>query len=123
MPEVTKDIDTLMRLMETGEVAYVFLGQFGFALLLGSFGSVNPIAICEIFPRQVRCSAVSAAYNIAFGLAGGTAPAVATWLIETTGHHSVPAFYIMVCAAISAAAALSVREHSRRALADSVFAT
>jgi MHS family proline/betaine transporter-like MFS transporter len=113
----------LMRLMETGEVAYVFLGQFGFALLLGSFGSVNPIAICEIFPRQVRCSAVSAAYNIAFGLAGGTAPAVATWLIETTGHHSVPAFYIMVCAAISAAAALSVREHSRRALADSVFAT
>lgn len=113
----------LMRLMETGDIVYVFLGQLGFALLIGAYGSVNPISLCEIFPRRVRCSAVSAAYNIAFGLAGGTAPAVATWLIEATGHHSVPAFYIMICAAISGAAALSVRETSRRALADSVIAT
>lgn len=111
----------LMRLMQTGDIAYVFLGQLGFAVLLGAYGAVNPISICEIFPRRVRCSAVSAAYNLAFGLAGGTAPAVATWLIEATGHHSVPAFYIMACAAISAAAALSIRESSRQGLADSVI--
>ncbi|WP_119388539.1 MFS transporter [Taklimakanibacter lacteus] len=113
----------LMRLMQTGDIALVFLGQFGFALLIGAYGSVNPIAMCEIFPRHVRCSAVSAAYNVAFGLAGGTAPAVATWLIEATGHNSVPAIYIMVCAAISAAAALSIKESSRRTLGDSVAAT
>ncbi len=111
----------LMRLMQTGDIAHVFLGQLGFAVLLGAYGAVNPISICEIFPRRVRCSAVSAAYNLAFGLAGGTAPAVATWLIEATGHHSVPAFYIMACAAISAAAALSIRESSRQGLADSVI--
>ena len=111
----------LMALMQTGDVVYVFLGQLGFALLLGAYGAVNPISICEIFPRHVRCSAVSAAYNIAFGLAGGTAPAVATWLIEATGYQTVPALYIMVCAAISAAAALSVRESSREAIADSVI--
>ncbi len=113
----------LMALMQTGDVVSVFLGQFGFALLIGSYGAVNPISLCEIFPRRVRCSAVSAAYNISFGLAGGTAPAVATWLIGVTGHNSVPAIYIMLCAAISAAAALSVRESSRQALADSVVAT
>jgi MFS transporter, MHS family, proline/betaine transporter len=112
----------LMALMQTGEVFHVFLGQLGFALLIGSYGAVNPIAICEIFPRHVRCSAVSTAYNIAVGLAGGTAPAVATWLIEVTGRPSVPAVYIMACAAISAAAVLSVRESSRQSLADSVIA-
>ena len=111
----------LMALMETGITTYVFLGQFGLALLIGSFGSVNPIAICEIFPRNVRCSAVSAAYNLTLGVAGGTAPAVATWLIGVTGQSSVPAIYIMASAAISAVAALSVHERSRQAIADSVL--
>ena len=111
----------LMALMHTGQIAHVFLGQFGFALLIGSYGAVNPIAICEIFPRNVRCSAVSAAYNLTLGIAGGTAPAVATWLIDVTGKPSVLGIYIMVSAAISAVAALSVHERSRQAIADSVL--
>jgi MFS transporter, MHS family, proline/betaine transporter len=112
----------LFELMRTGEVLYVFLGQLGFTLLIGSFGSVNPIVLCEVFPRHVRCSAVSAAYNLSVGLAGGTAPAVATWLIEETGNVSMPAFYIMVCAAISAAAAVSLRESRQRSLGDEAVA-
>ncbi|HSD34608.1 MAG TPA: MFS transporter [Alphaproteobacteria bacterium] len=111
----------LMALMQTGSIPLVILGQAGFALLIGSYGSVNPIAICEIFPREVRCSAVSTAYNITFGIAGGTAPAVATWLMTWTGHAMVPALYIMAGAAISAVAALSVHERSRQAIADSVI--
>ena len=93
----------LVALMQTGDVYYVFLGQFGFALLIGAYSAVNPIAICEIFPRDVRCSAVSVAYNITLGVVGGTAPAVATWLIELTGRPSVPAVYMAAAAAVSAA--------------------
>jgi MHS family proline/betaine transporter-like MFS transporter len=111
----------LMALMQTGDVHSIFLGQLGFTLLIGSYGAINPIAICEIFPRNVRCSAVSAGYNITLGVAGGTAPAVATWLIDLTGSPSVPAIYIMASAAISAIAALSVHERSRQAIADSVL--
>ena len=111
----------LFTLMKTGDIYYVFLGQCGFALLIGAFGAVNPIAICEIFPRNVRCSAVSAAYNITLGIAGGTAPAVPTWLIELTGNPNVPAMYIMAGAAVSALAALSVHESSRQAISDSVL--
>ena len=111
----------LMALMQTGDVYFIFLGQLGFTLLIGSYGAINPIAICEIFPRDVRCSAVSAGYNITLGVAGGTAPAVATWLIDLTGSPSVPAIYIMASAAISAIAALSVHERSRQAIADSVL--
>jgi MHS family proline/betaine transporter-like MFS transporter len=108
--------------MRTGQVLYVFLGQLGFTLLIGSIGSVNPIVLCEVFPRHVRCSAVSAAYNLSVGLAGGTAPAVATWLIEETGNVSMPAFYIMVCAAISAAAAFSLRESRQQSMSEEAVA-
>src|SRR5215217_6433239 len=44
----------LVELMRTGDVYYIFLGQFGFALLIGAYGAENPIAICEIFSRHVR---------------------------------------------------------------------
>jgi len=111
----------LMALMQTGQTPLIVLGQFGFALLIGSYGAINPIAICEIFPRHVRCSAVSTAYNITLGVAGGSAPAVATWLIGLTGDPMLPAFYIMAGAAISAAAALSVHDRSREAIGDSVL--
>jgi MHS family proline/betaine transporter-like MFS transporter len=111
----------LMALMQTGQTPLILLGQLGFALLIGSYGAINPIAICEIFPRHVRCSAVSTAYNVTLGVAGGSAPAVATWLIGLTGDPMLPAFYIMAGAAISAAAALSVHDRSREAIGDSVI--
>ncbi|WP_119274577.1 MFS transporter [Taklimakanibacter deserti] len=111
----------LFELMRTGDGLYVFLGQLGFTLLIGSYGSVNPIVLCEVFPRHVRCSAVSAAYNLSVGLAGGTAPAVATWLIETTNNPVMPAYYITACAAISVVAVLSLHESRRQALSDSVL--
>ena len=44
----------LFTLMKTGDIYYVFLGQCGLALLIGAFGAVNPIAICEIFPRMAK---------------------------------------------------------------------
>jgi MHS family proline/betaine transporter-like MFS transporter len=64
---------------------------------------------------------VSTAYNLTVGVAGGTAPAVATWLIGWTGNSMVPALYIMAGAAISLVAALSVQERSRQAIGDSVL--
>jgi MHS family proline/betaine transporter-like MFS transporter len=111
----------LMWMMQTGDIPLVFLGQLGLAVLVGSYGAVLPITMCEIFPRGVRCSAVSTAYNICVGLAGGTAPAVCAWLIDQTGYVLVPALYIMLASAFSALAALSIHPESRKAIADSVI--
>src|SRR5689334_6389617 len=76
----------LMAMMKTGDIPLVFLGQLGMAILVGAYGAVIPITMCEIFPRNVRCSAVSTAYNICVGIAGGTAPAVCEWLIRQTDY-------------------------------------
>ncbi len=108
----------LMALMQTGDVASVFLGQLGFAVMVGSYGSVNAIAICELFPRDVRCSAVSTAYNITLGVVGGTAPMVATWLINATGYPLAPALYAAVGTALSAITALSLSERSKQPMGE-----
>jgi len=104
----------LMAMMNTGDVATVFLGQLGMTLLVGSYVAVIPIAICEIFPRSIRCSAVSTAYNITLGIFGGTAPIAATWLIDKTGFALAPAFYVMLAGAISAGATLSLDSAASR---------
>ena len=104
----------LMALMQTGDIARVFLGQLGLTLLVGSYVAVNPIAICEIFPRSIRCSAVSTAYNITLGIVGGTAPIAATWLIDKTGYALAPAFYVMLAGAISTGATLSLSSAAQR---------
>lgn len=104
----------LMAMMQTGIFIDVFLGQLGFVLLVGSYVAVNPIATCEIFPRSVRCSAVSAAYNITLGAVGGSAPMVATWLIAETDYPLAPALYVMLAAAISAVATLSLSSRAQQ---------
>ena len=106
----------LMALMQTGDFANVLLGQLGFVLLVGSYNAVNPIAICELFPRSVRCSAVSTAYNITLGVVGGTAPIVATWLIDVTNYPLAPALYIALGGAVSAISTLSLRSSSQRSM-------
>jgi MHS family proline/betaine transporter-like MFS transporter len=111
----------LMALMQTGDIPLVMLGQFGFALLIGSYTGVIPIAMCEIFPRSVRCSGVSTAYNLTLAVTGGTAPALAAWMIDRTGDSLMPAFYIMLASALAAAAALSVHPRTRQAIADSII--
>ena len=108
----------LMAAMQSGDTLAVFLGQLGIAVALGAYGGVLPSAICEIFPKSVRCSAVSTAYNMTVGVAGGTAPMVATWLIDQTGYSLAPALYISLSCAIAAIAAFYFIEGSKRSMED-----
>jgi MHS family proline/betaine transporter-like MFS transporter len=108
----------LMALMQMGTVWSAFAGQFGLALLVGTYGGVIPATICEMFPKSMRCSAVSTGYNLTVGITGGTAPMIATWLIGHTGYGLAPAIYSAAGAALSAVAAWSLKERSRHRLED-----
>ncbi|MHC1745738.1 MAG: MFS transporter [Negativicutes bacterium] len=59
------------------------------------------VAMTEIFPTNVRCSAIAIGYNIAVACFGGTAPFVATWLISTTGNNLAPTYYLIAGSAVS----------------------
>jgi MHS family proline/betaine transporter-like MFS transporter len=64
----------------------------------------------EMFPHSVRVSAVSVGYSLAYALFGGTAPAVAVWLISRTGNDTAFAWYLIGLTAISLLLALGVRD-------------
>lgn len=106
-----------MALMQTGSVTAVFLGQLVFVILIGSYNAVLPLTICEAFPKAVRCTAVSTAYNFTVGIAGGTTPMFSTWLIAETDYPLAPAVYATLAAVVSVAAVIWL---SRSAVGHSV---
>ncbi|MBP2639856.1 MAG: proP [Firmicutes bacterium] len=59
------------------------------------------VAMTEIFPTNVRCSAIAIGYNIAVACFGGTAPFVSTWLISTTGNNLAPTYYLIAGSVVS----------------------
>ncbi|WP_027729687.1 MFS transporter [Variovorax paradoxus] len=82
-------------------------GSFGMAMFSGAILSAI-IAACaaplfaymaEMFPTSVRASSISIGYNASVMLFGGTAPYIATYLIESTGNPLSPSFYLMAAAA------------------------
>jgi len=96
-------------LMHSGVTVEIFLGQLVFCVLVGVYSAVNPVIVADMFPAAERSSAASVTYNVTLAVAGGTAPLVAIWLIDTTGDPMAMAFYLMLAAAISTTASLLVR--------------
>jgi MHS family proline/betaine transporter-like MFS transporter len=90
----------------------IFLGQFGFAVLIAAYASLTPTILVEAFPRDVRCSAVSTSYNLVLGIFGGTAPIFATYLIQRTHDDLSPAYYIMAAALVSAMAIFTMERRT-----------
>lgn len=75
-------------------------------------------AVVELFPTPQRYTGLSVGYNIAAALFGGTAPLIATLLIEWTGYRLAPSLYLSLCALISLAVVLMLRgDFSRQASA------
>ena len=69
------------------------------ALSAGSFA----VLLTDLFPTRIRFTGVALVFNISFTLFSGTAPLIATSLIEQTGNNASPA-YMMIGAALIASA-------------------
>jgi MHS family proline/betaine transporter-like MFS transporter len=92
-----------LRLMLYGSPGAFILGQLMMAVPLGMALGLQGAMVVEIFPLRTRVTSMSFAYSITLALAGGTAPLVSSWLIETLGQPLAPAFYIMLYGAIGLA--------------------
>ncbi len=93
-----------------GDALHDLLAQIVFAIglsmIFGPFGAM----MIELFPARVRMSAVSIGYNIGFAVFGGTAPFVATYLIDITGNKLSPSYYLIASAIISLIVFVKIRE-------------
>lgn len=79
----------------------------GYLFLSVVAGSIGPFlaVLAEQFPTRIRYSGVAISYNLGMGIVGGTAPLVATALIEWTGALESPGVYVAAWAVIAALAA------------------
>ncbi|HET7059617.1 MAG TPA: MFS transporter [Nitrospiraceae bacterium] len=85
--------------------AYVWLTVL-MSCYLGPFFAV----VVELFPTAQRYTGLSAGYNISAALFGGTAPLMATLLIEWSGDILSPSLYLSLCALISLSVILTLRD-------------
>jgi MHS family proline/betaine transporter-like MFS transporter len=100
----------LVSLMYTGDALAVAAGQMALSACLAIYMASIPAAMCEMFPHDVRVSAVSVGYGLAYAAFGGTAPAVAVWLIATTSDARSFAWYLIALTTVSFAIALTTRD-------------
>ena len=103
----------LFTLVGAGGVAGYALAQIVFGILLALIMGAEPAMLVELFPSTYRMSGYSVSFNIGIGIAGGTAPVVATTLIRATGDLLAPAWFLMLGAAIAASAAFLMKDRSR----------
>jgi len=63
-------------------------------------------------PSSVRIAGFSVAYSFATSIFGGLTPMIATYLVQSSGNKSMPAFWLMFAAIVSLIATLIVfRQH------------
>ncbi|WP_370224377.1 MFS transporter [Cytobacillus sp.] len=89
----------------------------GLGIIWAPITAVLGTMFSEIFKSNVRYTGITLGYQIGAALAGGTAPLVATALLNEYDNSYVPvALYIMLAAAISLIAIASVRDRSNQDL-------
>ncbi len=99
-----------------GGIAGLWIAQMTFGLLFALIMGTEPAMLSEQFKGAYRLSAYSLCFNIGIGVAGGTAPIIATALIAKTGDLFAPALYLMIASALSLGAAFMLADRSRAPL-------
>lgn len=93
-------------LLDGAGLALVILVQVCLGGVLALNDGVLPSFLSEQFPTHIRLSGFALTFNVANAVFGGTAPMIATWLIDTTGSVMAPAFYLVAAALVTGSAVL-----------------
>ena len=92
------------------QLPFMIAAQVLLTVLLSCYMGPFFAAVVALFPTPQRYTGLSVGYNIASALFGGTAPLIATLLIEWSGNSLAPSLYLSLCAAISLGVVFTLRE-------------
>lgn len=83
--------------------------------IVGLLAGPGPAMLSEMFPTRVRYTGLGLAYSLSNAVFSGCAGLIITSLIKQTGNLDIPAWYIMVTAAISIPALMTLnkKDHLR----------
>lgn len=65
------------------------------------FTGALPSTLTSLFRHEHRCTGLSLGHNLSMALCGGTAPLVATALMDRTGSSMAPAGMLVVAAGLT----------------------
>jgi MHS family proline/betaine transporter-like MFS transporter len=99
----------LFMLMDHGDPSLSLVGELCFAVILAPFIAGFGTRMALMFPREIRMSAFSVSYNIGLAVFGGTAPMLASYLIERDAGNLSPAYLLTASAVISFVSLVSAR--------------
>ena len=106
----------LFLLLNSGSLGAAIAAHAGLAAIEAVFVSASLAAAAELFATRVRSSGYSIGYNVSVALFGGTAPYIATWLVDRTGNVLAPAFYVIAAAIVTLATVFTMRETAAQPL-------
>jgi MFS family permease len=97
-------------MMDSGHDALILAAIVVGLVFHGLMYAVEPAAMAEMFPTRMRYSGVSFGYQVTAIFAGSLAPIIAVRLLKVYGSSVPIAWYLAATAAVSAVAALVLRE-------------
>lgn len=103
-------------LMSCGETWKQLLGLTMLAMLGGGISGTAYIFIISLFTPDQRFSGVAFSYNFGIAMFGGTSAVISRSLLEITGLHYAPAFYIMLTSSMFLVVVYSMRRTVRELL-------
>ena len=106
----------LFLLLKSGTFSAAVVAGLTFAGCNSLYSGCMAATMVELFPTRTRYTGVAIGYNVGQAILGGTAPLVATGMIELSGNVLLPAFYMIGCAVVAGVASLFIMEQRGREL-------
>lgn len=103
-------------LMSLGSLSGLLAGVLLLTLCQIPILGTTTAALPALFPTRVRGTGVSIGYNVSHAIFGGTAPLLATFLVDRTGSAFAPAFYLVAVALVALVPVLLSPETAGRPL-------
>jgi MHS family proline/betaine transporter-like MFS transporter len=101
--------------LAAGDLPFMLAAQTLLTVFVACYMGPFFATVVELFPTAQRYTGLSLGYNLSSALFGGTAPLIATLLIEWTGNNLAPSLYLSLCAVISLGVVLTLPKESQPA--------
>jgi MHS family proline/betaine transporter-like MFS transporter len=89
-----------MHVINYGNAGFFILMQLIISIPCACYYSVATVLLTELFPLQIRCTALSIVYSVAASLAAGVPPLASDYLARKTHMPSSPSIIIILLATI-----------------------
>jgi MFS transporter, MHS family, proline/betaine transporter len=99
--------------LSSGQLVLIVTAQILMTLFVSAYMGPFFAIVATLFPVASRYTGLSISYNIASALFGGTAPLMATVIMERSGSALAPGWYVSVCAVLSLIALSTIREEKK----------